>query len=233
MITKAEISRNLSKLLRNLNLEILSQKPLPNIAEKATSFEFSRLEIRSSTTSTSEGKSHSIRSSTRCSSQMRSLRTLEMVRKVRSHNRSSKVDLFRVCNLQARPVGNPRIDFTPLLEYAQFVTRSPRADYYKRRGKWVVITDKAATHLNPSWKGRLRQASMEVDQCCHKRRIRCTRAIMRSLKHLPLLQTMLDLKRSRSLTAPPLQVTLQISNSRYSNKTRLSRPRTRNRIRKS
>ena len=138
-----------------------------------------------------------------------------------------------MCSLQVRPVDNPRIDFTPLLEYAQFVTRSPRVDYYKRRGKWVVITDKAATHLNPSWKERLRQASMEVDRCCHKRRIRCTRAIMRSLKHLPLLQTMLDLKRSRSLTAPPLQVTLQISNSRYSNKTRLSRPRTRNRIRKS
>ena len=229
---KMENSWNLSKSLHNLNLEILSQKLYQSIAAKATSFEFSRQEIQSSTINTSEDKSRSIRLSTRCSSQMRSLHTPEMLRKVRFPNRSSKVDWFRVCNPQVRLVDHLRIDFILLLESAQFATRSLRANYFKKREKWVA-TEIAATPLNLSLKGRHRQASMEVDRRCHKRRIRCTRVIMQYLRHLPLLPPML-VSKSKSQTAPPPQIILRISNSHSNSKTHhSSRLKTRIKIQKS
>ena len=164
---------------------------------------------------------------------MRSFHISEMLRKVRFHNRWSKVDWFRVCKLQVLVVGNLRIDFTPHLEYAQFVTRSPRQSSSKRKGKMAATTEIAATHLNQSWKEKHHQVSMEADQFCNKRRIRCTRVIMQYLRHLPLLPPML-VSKSKSQTAPPPQIILRISNSHSNSKTHhSSRLKTRTKIQRS
>ena len=132
-----------------------------------------------------------------------------------------------MCTLQVLVVGNHRIDFTPHLECAQFATRSPKPSSYKKRGKWVVTTGIAAIHLNQSWKEKPRQVSMEADQFCNKRRIRCTRVIMQYLRHLPRLQIMHHSK-FRNRIAPLHLITLPISSSHYSNK---PRPNSRTRIR--
>ena len=160
---------------------------------------------------------------------MRSFHTSEMLRKVRFHNRWSKVDWFRVCKLQVLVVGNLKIDFTPHLEYAQFVTRSPRQSSSKRKGKMAATTEIAATHLNQSWKEKHHQVSMEADQSCRKRRIQYTGVIMRFLRHLRRL-TMLHHSKSRNLTVPQLLAIHPISNSHSSSKTHPSRTRIKTRM---